>query len=267
MQSFLNKVAAEITKNHPEGLENIAIVLPNRRSNIFLKKEIAKNLKSSSWSPEIYSLEDFVSNLSPLDKIDQIDLLFELYNVHSKIESSQKESLDEFINWGSILIQDFNEIDRYDINGHDIFNYLSSVKELEHWSVQDEKTDLVSNYLVFWKHITTYYNTLKEQLLHQNLGYQGLIYRMAKNNIETYKANTDKTHVFLGFNALNRCEEIIFKSFKNSNKGLIIWDLDQYFFDNKHHAAGTFLRQLNKANLMDNQAINNLENTLSLIHI
>ncbi len=259
MTTFLQNVLKSIDLRH---ISDYTFILPSKRAGLFFKKELIKHLDKTIISPKILSIEEFIEHVSELTPINNTEVLFQFYSIYLQITPKEsQEPFDIFCKWAQILIQDFNEIDRYDINGHDIFNYLSSVKEIEHWSVQDEQTDLVSNYLVFWKHITTYYNTLKEQLLHQNLGYQGLVYRMAKNNIETYKDKTDKVHVFLGFNALNRCEEIIFKSFKNSKKGIIIWDLDQYFFNNKHHAAGTFLRQLNKANLMDNETINNLENT------
>jgi hypothetical protein len=49
--------------------------------------------------------------------------------------------------------------------------------------------------------------------------------------------------VFIGFNALNRCEQILFSSLRDSGKGLFFWDYDDYYLGNDTHEAGRFIRE------------------------
>src|SRR5690606_38184484 len=115
------------------------------------------------------------------------------------------ESFESFSKWAQVLLQDFNEIDRYLINQEAVFNYLSAIQDLEHWSLDgSKKTEFINNYLAFWKKLYAYYSHFTKQLLNKKTGYQGLIYREAVENIQNYiENNSTKKHVFLGFNALN----------------------------------------------------------------
>ena len=40
-----------------------------------------------------------------------------------------------FSKWAPIVLQDFNEIDRYLIPQNQIFEYLSAIQEINHWSL------------------------------------------------------------------------------------------------------------------------------------
>ena len=48
--------------------------------------------------------------------------------------------------------------------------------------------------------------------------------------------------VFLGFNALNASEEIIFQELLSREMGTIYWDNDHYFLNNEMEEAGLFMR-------------------------
>ena len=89
------------------------------------------------------------------------------------------EKFDAFSKWAQILLQDFNEIDRFLIDPKKIFNYLSEIKEIEHWSLVSEQTVMVKNYLSFWKKLYALYHSFSETLKQNKIGYQGLIYKEA----------------------------------------------------------------------------------------
>ncbi len=62
-----------------DDLENTIIILPNRRSKIFLKEAIQKKLNKISLSPEIYSIDDFMERVSDRNESERTTLLFHLY--------------------------------------------------------------------------------------------------------------------------------------------------------------------------------------------
>ena len=146
------------------------------------------------------------------------------------------------------MLQDFNEIDRYLIPQHQIFEYLSAIQDINHWSLDQNSTPLIKGYLSFWKKIYTYYKTFTEHLLEKGEGYQGLIYRQAVANIENYiQSNPEKSFVFLGFNALNASESTIIQKLLEQDKAQIYWDIDQTFLETPQHDAGYFIRQHQKS--------------------
>ena len=70
-----------------------------------------------------------------------------------------------------------------------------------------------------------------------------MLFREAVNNLELYLQNNDKYHYFVGFNALNKAEENIIQEFLTTHRGNVIWDIDQFFYEDQGHSAGKFIRK------------------------
>ncbi|WP_166959606.1 PD-(D/E)XK nuclease family protein [Yeosuana marina] len=248
MATFIFDVLKDLENKHAN-LSSITFILPSKRAGVFLKNQLSQIVKETIFSPNILSIEEFVEEISKLKTITNTDLLFEFYNSYIHLtKKGDIESFDVFSKWAQILLQDFNEIDRYLIPQKNIFEYLSDIQDLKHWSLEPNKTEFVKNYLSFWKKLFDYYNHFTEQLLSKKLGYQGLIYREAVKNIRDYiQHNKSKQHIFLGFNALNTCEETIIQELLESGLADIYWDIDNTFINNPVHDAGLFTR-LHKKN-------------------
>lgn len=247
MTTFIFEVLKEL-HNKNENLSNITFVLPSKRAGVFLKHQLINVTNQTIFSPQILSIEEFTKELSLLKPISNTELLFEFYNVYLKLtEEPNQDNFENFSKWAQIILQDFNEIDRYLIPPKQIFEYINAIQEINHWSKQENKTDLVKKYLSFWNKLFEYYTHFKEHLIDSKIGYQGLIYREAVSNIEVYiQSNSDKKIVFLGFNALNNAEETIIQELLQSGIANIYWDMDQTFFENSLHDAGLFIRNYHK---------------------
>ena len=247
MTTFIHDVLKYL-KSKNQDLSDLTFILPSKRAGIFLRDELSNVVNQTIFSPEIISIEEFVEEVSKLKSISNTELLFEFYTVYTQLTKKGKiDSFESFSNWGQILLQDFNEIDRYLIPQKKIFNYLSAIQDLNHWSLEEHKTDFVKNYLSFWKKLYDYYNHFTKHLLNKKTGYQGLIYREAVNNLEAYiQNNSNKKHVFLGFNALNTSEETIIQKLLQNNLAETFWDIDYIFMKNDKHDAALFTRQHKK---------------------
>ena len=244
MESFIKQVLYDLQKKGLP-LQDLCFILPSKRAKIFLKHELASVLKFPILSPTILSIEELVEDLSGLKALHNSELLFRLYTTYSThTDNLEIEPFDSFIKWAQILLQDFNEIDRYLVNQTDIFNYLGAIKELDHWSLESNQTNLIKSHLKFWKQLGNYYNAFTEELIGNKEGYQGLIYREAANNLEYYiETNSNRKHIFLGFNALNESESQIIQGLLQSDIAHIYWDIDQTFVNDVIHDAGHFARQ------------------------
>ncbi len=243
MTSFIEDVIVDLQKKEVD-FSQLTFVLPSKRAGVFLTHYLSINLNKTLFAPEIISIEEFVENLSDLKYSSNTELLFEFYEVYLTITPKEQiEPFDSFSKWAQLLLQDFNEIDRYLIPPDSIFDYLKAIKELNHWSLAIEQTDSVKNYISFWTRLKTYYHELRDKLIALKKGYQGLVYREAVDGLEHYIAsNTNKKHVFIGFNALNKAEEIIIQELLQQELALIYWDIDETFINNPIHDAGLFMR-------------------------
>ena len=134
MKSFLDKTAEYVITNFAEDIDRICIVLPNRRAGLFLKRSLAVQAKKNIWSPHIYSLEDFIISLSGFRIIDPVYLQFELYRVHKQVDGPNAQSFEDFIKWGRVLLNDFNEVDKYLVDPSQLFGYLTDEKALSVWN-------------------------------------------------------------------------------------------------------------------------------------
>ncbi|WP_397364034.1 PD-(D/E)XK nuclease family protein [Olleya sp. R77988] len=246
MTSFIQDVLNDL-KSKDANFSDLVFVLPSRRSGIFLKQELSLVLNKTLFAPKVISIESFVEELSQLKSVSNTELLFQFYNTYLELTpKKEREGFDSFSKWAQIILQDFNEIDRYIIPQKKIFDYLKAIKDLEHWSLQPNKTEVVTSYLKFWNKLNDYYTNFTQTLITQKQGYQGLLYREAFENIEAYINSTNQHHVFLGFNALNTAEETIIQELLQNDLASIYWDIDETFIENQIHDAGLFTRQHKK---------------------
>ena len=243
MTTFIFDVLKDLQKNNAN-LSELTFILPSKRAGLFLKHQLNKVSNTTIFSPSIISIEEFVEELSQLKSVSNTELLFQFYNTYLKLtKKEQADSFEVFSKWAQILLQDFNEIDRYRIPQKNIFEYLSAIQDLKHWSVEENQTDFVKNYLAFWNKLYQYYTHFTQHLLNNKLGYQGLIYREAVENLEVYiQNNSNKQHVFLGFNALNTCEETIIQELLQNELATVYLDIDATFFNKSNHDAALFVK-------------------------
>ena len=247
MTTFIQDVLADLQKQNIP-FSDLTFILPSKRAGVVLKHEIAQITTQTQFAPQILSIEHFVEKLSGLRQLSNIELLFEFYEVYLKLTAKQDvESFDSFVKWAQILLQDFNEIDRYLVPQSQIFDYLSAIQEINHWSSELHQTPMIKRYLAFWNNLSRYYNLLTDHLLEKSLGYQGLIYRESQSQLDKYQhQNEKKYHVFLGFNALNKAESKIIQSLLQQKLACIYWDTDKAFAEAKNHDASFFLNTYKK---------------------
>ncbi|AXG68789.1 PD-(D/E)XK nuclease superfamily protein [Kordia sp. SMS9] len=244
MKSFLSHVVHYILEANTD-ISNLTLVLPSKRAGVFLKHELSQQIQQTSFAPDILSIEELVEQISGYTSVSNTELLFEFYTIYKELTPKDaQEPFDSFSKWAQILLQDFNEIDRYLISHKEIFNYLSAVQRIQQWSPDKEPSDLMNNYLKFWDKLEQYYDALTEKITQKGIAYQGLVYREAVDSLEFYlQKNEKKKHYFIGFNALNTAEEKIIQEFLEVGLAEILWDTDHVFFDDPEHDASLFLRR------------------------
>lgn len=275
MESFLEKTAKHIFDTYKDNLDDLCIVLPNRRASLFLRKHLASLIGKNIWSPQIYSIEDFIKHFSPAQLINNLSTAFELFEVHKIIEGEKAQQFDEFYKWGATLIQDFNEIDQHLVPADKLYSYLSEIKTLGSWDLGgDSPTEFQKNYLLFFSSLHRYYQLLNERLDARNLAYNGKMYKDLANSIDSILEKVQWEKIFFaGFNALTTAEQKIIFTLRDNKKAELLWDTDEYYINYSNygvfHEAGLFLRDylknLNPTSV--NWIESNIKNTTKEIQV
>ena len=245
---FLKKAADYIQKNYSENFSETVIIFPNHRSIVFFKKYLINTFLSNSWLPQMITIDDFMVNLSGLEIMSPLLIELELYNIHLKLEKEHARSIDEFLGWASIMLNDFNDIDYNLIDESSLFNELSDIKAIEKWNPDGAPlTSLQQKYLSFFKSLKVYYNNLKRVLLEKGFAYKAMAYRYAAENLNTLDALPWNQFISIGFNALTPSELKIFEFLNENTSFEYLIDGDNYFYENKHsfpgRETGRFLRK------------------------
>jgi len=246
MSKFIDKIAQQIVEKELP-LEHLVVVLPSERARKYLQSALFKACRKPIFSPKIITMNRWAYELSAVPIIDTTRALFKLYDTHLVVDKEEKQTFDEFLKWGRILLSDFDEIDRYLINSKDLFKNLSDIKDIENWSFSDpeELTEGQKKYMRFWELLQDYYVDFNQRLEKDGECYMGKVYRNIANNIDVVFEKDKKAHfIFAGFNALSPAETSIIKQLYAMGKAEVFIDADEFYLNDKNHEAGAFIRNL-----------------------
>lgn len=257
--SFLEDLAAELQAQHRHRLHALTIIFPTCRAGEVFKQCLAAHLSQTIWTPKVLSIEALMQQLSPLKQAQPLLLTHMLYQTFQALQP-QEESFEQFYFWGSLLLEDFDVIDKYLVDAAHLFTDLRRHKELSlyhDYLTEAQRTAIQSfwknfeqrlsthqeGFLSLWKLLPQVYQHFKQRLQAQSIGYQGLCYRAAYEALVqgTAKAQHDQL-VFAGFNALTPVEEKILAWCQAHLPTEFYWDVDAYYMEDTQQEAGTYLR-------------------------
>ncbi len=248
MHKFVDTLAKILTESKIH-LQDWTIVLPSERAKQYVLKSLFQQIGKSFFAPKIVTINNWINAHSKKVVLDKTHLLLNLYAVHQKYPLTKAgenlENFDEFLNWGNILLSDFDEIERYLVDPKQLFKNLKDVKDIENWSFNSEElSENQKKYLEFWERLPFYFNELKSRLAKQNACFQGEVYKMLSENIDlVFQENKNYHFLFAGFNALSLAEMTIFKQLYNLGRAEIVFDADNYYLKDSNHEAGQFIRR------------------------
>ncbi|WP_029036448.1 PD-(D/E)XK nuclease family protein [Salinimicrobium xinjiangense] len=247
MTPFIDEVLAKLISGD-KPISDYTFILPSKRAGSYLINRLARFSKTSLFAPKVLSIEDFAQEISGLQSVDNVTALFEFYTAYCSCTPKENtEDFETFSTWAQTLLYDFNEIDRYLIEYNSFFGYLGNIQEMNHWYLQEEKTPLMENYLLFWNKLPEYYEALQQQLEKRDLAYQGMVYRKASEMISPFAETATGSFIFIGFNALNNAEQHIFQTLLAAGKAEVYWDMDRAFLEDEQHDVSLFLKQYLKS--------------------
>ncbi len=240
--SFLGNVVQTVKAQQPDW-GNMCFVLPNRRAQLFLQKELTAALEGPLILPQSFSIDDFVvaiSTLKPATDLEQQQALYKSYC--ASIDKMDKpNSFETFLGWSTPLLKDLNTIDQYLVDREEFFSYMSSLHEIRAWGKAQDK--IIQDYTAFWKRLPDIYQDFMHRLEESGKTTPGMCYRMSTELLESFLLHNTKTQfVLCGFNALNPSETFIVRELLTQGRGQVFWDIDKNMLADELHQAGSFIR-------------------------
>ncbi|MFK8038756.1 MAG: PD-(D/E)XK nuclease family protein [Crocinitomicaceae bacterium] len=246
MTAFLKHLANQLISKHSTGLDNVLVIIPNKRAAVYLQKYLSEKIGKAFFPPKITTINEWVDAHTPERILNQTELLFLFYKVYVNYDQDQSESFDEFLKWGKIILADFDEIDRYHIEPKDIFKDLKDIKDIDNWSFDGEESlsDGQLQFLNLWEKLPHYYRLLNESLNDQKSTYQGRAYQKFSKQCQLTTPGNYHHYYFAGFNALSKAEELMIDGLTRQKVATVFWDVDQHYVNHKDHEAGHFYRKI-----------------------
>jgi hypothetical protein len=256
MKSFIQLVVDELINLDQRKL---LIIVPTRRSGVLIKNAIASQLKKTAWLPTVVPIADLLQFVNPVPVADEYRQLFLLFEAYKNQEP--ETTIDDFLNWGSQVLDDFNEIDTNLINANDLFKRVADIKELDQLFAPDSEeinylnqfwlqfsenplSPLKEEFINYWTKLPQLYKDFNQLLNEENVAYDGKVWKDAAITVERNTwINSFSKVAFVGFYALMKSEERIVKSLQKTNKAIVFKDADEYYFSSKFQEAGLFFRK------------------------
>ncbi len=258
---FIDQIAHYIKANDLN-INKLTIIIPSQRAKKYISSALYKAYGKPLFAPDIITIDSWIRRSCPKTIVDKTRLLLTLYEIHiNSPYASENESFEDFMNWGPILLNDIDEIDRYEVSSKLIFQNLSDIKDIENWSFNSEELSTGQHkFLEFWDRLADYYDLLQLKLEENNCTYLGKAYRHIAENMDLILSNDpEQQFIFAGFNALSKSELKIMRQLHQMGKAHILIDADSYYLDDNNHEAGIFLNllqnelQLKEIPFMQNQ--------------
>lgn len=284
MIPFLKQIADHYYTSSP--IEDMCFVFPNRRSMAFYVKYLRENVQNPDMKsfygcqkkalrmPHILTISDFFHKSYGAVPADRVALLLELYECYKEIYPNA-ESLDDFINWGDVILADFSDVDKYLIDPEQLFRNVAEYKDMQDDMsyLSDNQREALNNFinhfrdskglkpnstgdnvkarfLMIWDMLLPLYRSFNERLRSKGMVYDGMVYRDMVESlseisaVDHFKETFPKVErfVFVGLNALNECERTTLRKMQRAGIAEFCWDYSSGMLKNLRNRSSEYMK-------------------------
>ncbi len=271
---FLKQIARHFFDRHRDELYRYRFYFQNRRAGIFFLhylKESASERGETIFLPTVTTLTDELYLRAGVERPDpnnEIFIVYEMYKVISeeisrggeeaeKWQRLRAEKFSDFYQFGSLILNDFNDIDKQLADAGKIYQNAHEQLEIDlqfRRKLSDaEKKAIVqllgdsssfSNeygegemgyvraFVSIFSLLTELYEKTKLRLRKRGLFYPGMLIRDAveEGSRLLFEPDPEATHVIVGLNALSESEKRLLKVYKEKAETLFYWDYEGFVF-------------------------------------
>lgn len=264
-KEYLRSVAETFLAEYKSQLQDLCFVFPNKRSSLFFKKYLGEQAQVPVFSPFFTTINELFGRLANLVVADKVTLLYHLYLSYKDAVPNSDDTFDTFIHWGDVLLNDFDDIDKYFVDAGKIFANIKDLNEIgdlysylseqqrdavaSFWGVyiKNKDNDNEKKFISLWETLYPIYTNFNKRLRSEGLAYEGMIYRQVAQGIIDKDSSVMEPLrrysqiVFIGMNALNKCEKILFNYLQQEGLGDYYWDYYSDAIKDKFNKSSLFM--------------------------
>ncbi|MGE0268977.1 MAG: PD-(D/E)XK nuclease family protein [Candidatus Omnitrophota bacterium] len=227
-ENFIEKLADQVYRDYyagEQGFSRLAVVFGGKRPALFLKKALARRIKTNFYPPSFFTIDQLISRIIsqhehylPTIELDSCYFIYGLVRKEMSHLMKNRETFSEFLPWAMELLSFIDQIDLENISDRSLTN-IEEIAKIG-FAIPDEINRLLEQIVLLRKH---YHAHLIENKIYSR-GYQYL--RAAQLIDQTGFEEYDKI-LFCNFFYFNRSEEIIIESLFNRGKVRFFFQGDQ----------------------------------------
>lgn len=261
-KGFLQAVAETYYANEADNIDRYCFVFPNKRSATHFMQKLQDVATPPMILPGCTTISELVADQSEYVEASRLERMFILYNEYNKL-MEEPVDFDRFAYWGDMLLNDFDDVDRYLVDADALFVNLKRFREIRSNYLTPEQIDVISRYWNgtedlakdienFWQHtgpssgedadddvqasaashfvklwmvLDRLYHAYHEALHRRGLTAPGRLYRDAVTSLRERDEWDWERYVFVGFNVLSASEIKIFQTLQARGRADFYWDL------------------------------------------
>lgn len=255
-QPFLDQIAELYAPAARRMGHDLCFVFPNRRSGVFFREYLGRRLDSDDEKARIHvaTLNGLIAQTSELTEATRQQALFALYQAYSAYADDIR--FEKFLFWGSMLLDDFNDVDTYLADPETLFVNIERWREIKANYLTERQLEIVRRYWGedvsarnvenFWQHtdkgdprkresfkklwevLLPIYRRFGEILRDNGLATRGTLMRSVADRMptESKKMFRRKLYVFIGFDFPTSGELYIFSRLLAEGRADFYWDFN-----------------------------------------
>ena len=268
MAKFLEQVAKYYRQKYGAQLGQFTFLLPNQRSCLFFKRYLLTASNTPVEMPEITTLAYFMAKRSGLREGSRNELLFTLYNAYLHTlqqhrPDAEPRDYDRFLFWGSMMVDDFDEIDFAQADAQRIFTNMRNMREIaadfltdeqkrairEMWGETEFTRDIENfwyhvhpedgaevktrrNFVSMWELMYDMYDRYQASLQEQGIGSRGLQVKQSLEKIPG-QLSEDEHFAVIGFSNVSNAERSLFNLLRRRCAVDFFWDFHSPLFNSR----------------------------------
>lgn len=206
-------------------LSRVALVFGGKRPALFIRRELARRLKTNFFPPRFFAINEFIANIvgrkeeytTGLD-LDNHYLIYQIAKAHNSDVLRRRERFAEFLPWAREIAAFIDQIDLEDVRNDQLKNIEANAE------IGYEVPEDINRLLEGIVDIREEYH---RKLLAEKTYSRGLLYRRAAELIKETDFPEFDEILFCNFFYFNHCEETIVKELYERGKAALIFQGDQ----------------------------------------
>ncbi len=226
--SFVDNLADFIHKNYLKkgrDLSRLAIVFGGKRPALFLKRELARRSKQSFYSPQFFTIDDFVRHLvlkeTAFQSVLDLDHCYVIYNLAREVTPEilkGRESFAQFLPWTREILAFIDQLDLENVPSSSLRNIEANAQI--GYSVPEDINRLLG-------HVSVLREAYHKYLTKHKTFSRGFQYQQAANSIDRLKLPEFDEIIFGNFFYLHRTEMKIMTELFERGKAHLFFQGDE----------------------------------------